>query len=103
MTAISSASSSAAANAYYLANGGEFLQSIQTSGNWLMDASSTDTANWMDPSSTGPDTVGLAANAFAKATQLQTSYTGSLAVNQGILSLQAQLNGQVGSQVNIFA
>lgn len=104
MTAVSSASLSAAAsNAYYLAHGGSFLNSQQTTGNWMLDAVSNDTADWMDPSSNGPDAVGLAANAFAKAHMVNATVSGSLAVNKGILTLQSQLNTQVGSQVNIFA
>ena len=84
-------------------NGTYFLQSLKTTGNWMLDATSTDTSDWMDPTSNGPDSVGLAANAFAKASLLKTSYSGTLAINQGILTLQSQLNSQVGSKVNIFA
>lgn len=94
MTAISSASS---------INGAAFLQSMQTSGNWMLDASNVTSANWMDPSSSSPDAVDLAANAFAGAHVTAITYGSNFAVNKGILSLQAQLNAQPGSHVNIFA
>jgi hypothetical protein len=94
MTAISSAAS---------LNGAAFLQSMKTTGNWLLDAANTDSSDWMDPSSSGPDAVNLAANAFAGAHVTAITYGSNFAVNTGILSLQAQLNAQPGSQVNIFA
>jgi len=84
-------------------NGSAFLQTIKTSGNWLLDASNADSSDWMDPSASGPDAVDLAANAFAGAHVSAITYGSNAAVNEGILTLQAQLNSQPGSQVNIFA
>jgi hypothetical protein len=92
----------AAATTAYV-NGSAFLQTIKTSGNWLLDASSAASSDWMDPSSSGPDAVELAASAFAGAHVTAITYGSNFAVNKGILALQGQLNSQPGSQVNIFA
>jgi hypothetical protein len=106
MTTISSTSAATtAANATYLANGGEFLQSVQSTGNWMLDAVSNDGANWMDPSSSGPDVVDLAANAFAEAETANTSTIANLAISQGAQIMQEQLNALngVGQTVNVLA
>jgi hypothetical protein len=85
-------------------NGAAFLQSVPTTGNWMLDATSTDTADWMDPSSNGPDYVGIAANAFAKAHMVNTTVNGQLAVNQGIATMQSLLAPSgAGQLVNLFA
>ena len=76
---------------------------MKTTGNWMLDASNATSADWMDSSTSGPDAVDLAANAFAGAHVTAITYGSNYAVNKGILSLQAQLNAQPGSQVNIFA
>ncbi len=85
-------------------NGYAFLQSLTTTGNWMLDAVSNDTADWLDPSSNGPDAVRLAANAFAKAHLLSTTAKGSLAVNQGIQTQQSALTAlSSGQTLNILA
>lgn len=90
-------------------NGAAFLQAVQSSGNWLQDTATADaagSADWMDPSSSGPDAVDLAANAFASAQQVKNTNLNSLAVNQGISTLEAELANQTlvaGQSVNILA
>src|SRR5450631_51907 len=88
-------------------NGAAFLQSLPSTpgGNWVQDtavAEASATADWMDPnaSSSGPDAVSLAANAFAAAEQVAMTNKNSLAVNTGLSVLSKQLAGQT---VNIFA
>jgi hypothetical protein len=107
MTTISSTTSAAtaAANATYLANGGEFLQSVQTTGNWMLDAVNNSGANWMDPSSSGPDVVDLAANAFAEAQTANSSTIANLAISQGAKVMQDQINALngIGQAVNVLA
>jgi hypothetical protein len=90
MTTISSASS---------VNGAAFLQSIQTTGNWLLDASNASSSDWMDPSSSGPDAVDLAANAFAGAHVTAITYGSNFAVNKGIAVLQQALNASSSDNV----
>jgi hypothetical protein len=90
MTTISSAAS---------INGAAFLQSIQTTGNWMLDASSAYSSNWMDPSSSGPDAVDLAANAFAAAHVTAITYGSNSAVNKGIAVLQQALNASSSQNV----
>jgi hypothetical protein len=99
MSAISSTSSS---NAYYLAHGGYFLNSLTTSGNWLLNSVSNDTGNWLSSSAT--DVVNLAANAFAKAHIVNTTTNASLAVNKGIQTQQSALTAlSTGQSLDIFA
>jgi len=71
----------------------------------MLDAVSNDSSNWMDPSSSGPDFVDMAANAFALAQTATTTTLGNMAINQGIQSAQSQLNDLlgVGQLVNVFA
>jgi hypothetical protein len=83
--------------------GASFLQSQSNpGGNWLQDTASAtaDSSDWMDPNASGPDSVDLAANAIAAAQQIRLTNENSLAVNQGISVLSAQLTGQ---SVDIFA
>jgi hypothetical protein len=84
--------------------GSAFLQSLPTTGNWMLDAVSANNSDWMDPSSSGPDAVNLAANAFAQAETATTGTLNSLAVNKGIATLQTKLAAsEAGQTVNIFA
>lgn len=77
-----------------------WLSSQTAASNWVQSAVTTsNNANWLDPGS-AQDPVNAAANAFAAAEQLNTSYTSQNAVNTGISVLQAQLSGQ---SVNILA
>jgi len=106
MTAVSSTSLSAAAsNAYYLAHGGQFLNSVQTTGNWMLDVAGSDTSSWLDPNSNGPDVVDLAANAFAQAHTATADTITNLVINQAKSVLQNQLNSMLGlgQNVNILA
>jgi len=107
MTTVSSASLSAAAsNAYYLAHGGEFLNSVQTTGNWMLDVANSDNgSNWLDPSSSGPDVVDLAANAFAEAHTASAGTITNLVLSQAQSVLQDQLNALqgIGQTVNVLA
>jgi hypothetical protein len=87
-------------------NGAAFLQSMQTSGNWMLDASNATSSDWMDPSSSGPDAVDLAANAFAGAHVTAITYGSNFAVNKGITTLQNVLSTTStapGQAVNILA
>jgi hypothetical protein len=71
--------------------------------NWVQDTVSANlsaTADWMDPTASGPDAVSLAANAFAAAEQISTTNRNSIAVNTGMSVLSKQLTGQT---VNLFA
>jgi hypothetical protein len=71
------------------------LLQINPGGNWLQaTASASSSSDWMDPSTSATDTVGLAANAFAAAHQLELTDKNSLAVNTGISVLSSQLTGQ---------
>jgi hypothetical protein len=88
-------------------NGAAFLQSLPSSsgGNWVQNTAIADTsatADWMDPnaSTSGTDTVSLAANAFATAHQVMTTNGNTIAVNTGISVLSAQLTGK---SVNFLA
>lgn len=107
MTAVSSSSLSAAAsNAYYLAHGGEFLNSVQSSGNWMLDVANSDTTSWLDPNSNGPDVVDLAANAFAQARTATADTAANLIINQAKSVLQQQLSALqsgTGQFVNLLA
>jgi hypothetical protein len=101
MTTISSASAASI-------NGAAFLQTMQSSssGNWMLDASNADSSDWMDPSSSGPDAVDLAANAFAGAQVNAITYGSNFAVNQGLTALQNILSvtsTAPGQAVNILA
>ena len=73
-------------------NGAAFLQTMQTTGNWMLDASNATSSDWMDPSSSGPDAVDLAANAFAGAHVTAITYGSNFAVNKGITTLQNVLS-----------
>jgi hypothetical protein len=87
-------------------NGAAFLQSMQTSGNWMLDASNATSSDWMDPSSSGPDAVDLAANAFAGAHVTAITYGSNFAVNKGITTLQNVLSttsAAPGQAVNFLA
>jgi len=108
MTAVSSTSLSAAvSNAYYLAHGGEFLNSIQSTGNWMLDVASADnsSSSWLDPNSSGPDIVDLAANAFAQAHTATADTTTNMILSHATSVLQEQLNALqgVGQTVNVLA
>jgi len=107
MTTVSSSSLSAAAsNAYYLAHGGEFLNSVQTTGNWMLDVANSDTTSWLDPNSNGPDIVDLAANAFAQAQTATANTATNLVLTQAQSVLQQQLNALqsgTGQFVNLLA
>ena len=94
MTAITY--SNAASNAYYLSHGGEFLNSVQSTGNWMLDVANSDTTSWLDPNSNGPDIVDLAANAFAQA---QTA-TADTATNQILTQAQSVLQQQLNALQN---
>jgi hypothetical protein len=79
-------------------NGAAFLQSVQSSGSWFQDAaaaSASRNVDWMDPSaSSSSDVVKLAANAFASAHLVSSSQRSSLAVNQGIKTIESALAGR---------
>jgi len=97
--------SNAASNAYYLAHGGYFLNSVQTTGNWMLDVASADTSSWLDPNSSGPDVVDLAANAFAQAQTATADTAANLVINQAKSVLLDQLNALqgLGQTVNVLA
>jgi hypothetical protein len=79
-----------------------FLQSYATGSNWLQESvtgAAADSSDWMSPSSGVSDPVVAAANAFASAHQVSNSLFSSLAVNQGISTLSAQ----VAKSVDILA
>jgi len=87
-------------------NGAAFLQAMQTTGNWMLDASNATSSDWMDPSSSGPDAVDLAANAFAGAHVTAITYDSNFAVNKGITTLQNVLSATStapGQAVNFLA
>jgi hypothetical protein len=87
-------------------NGAAFLQSMQTTGNWMLDASNATSSDWMNPSSSGPDVVNLAANAFASAHVTAITFGSNFAVNKGITTLQNVLSttsAAPGQAVNFLA
>lgn len=66
----------------------------------MLDASNADSSDWMDPSSSGPDAVDLAANAFAGAHVTAITFGSNFAVNKGITALQQAL--AASSSPNVF-
>ncbi len=73
----------------------------------MLDASNAAAADWMDPSSSSaPDAVNLAANAFASAHVTAITYGSNFAVNKGIQTLQNVLSAtstSPGQAVNFLA
>ena len=103
MSSISSLSA-ATSNAYYLSHGGQFINSVQSSGNWMLDVAGADTSSWLDPNSSGPDIVNLAANAFARAHTATADTIANLVINQAKSVLQQRLSSlQSGQFVNVLA
>ena len=72
------------------------VASLTAGGNWMQDVatSTASSADWMSKSK-GPSAPELAANAFAAAQQIKLSNLNSMAVNKGIATLRAKLNGKV--------